>query len=79
MQSLRVSSHMPAQPTGTVRAKSFVARMIDLGLWHSLSVLEGLHRTEGLLFLDVSAAHIPPGKDLGGGGRDEIRLSMNFP
>lgn len=59
-------------------SKSFLG-----GLWHSLSVLEGLHCTGGLSFLDVRAAdvspNIPLGKDSGGGGRDETRLSMNFP
>lgn len=53
------------------------------GDWHRLSALEGPPRTGGLSFLDVGAAdippNIPPGKGLGGGGRDEIRLSMNFP
>jgi len=60
-----------------------MARMADLGLWHSMSILEVLHLAGGLSFLDVRAADIPPnipsGKDLGGGGRNEIRLSMNFP
>lgn len=80
---LEGSSHLPAQPTGSVCAKSFSGRMTNLGLWHSLSVLEGSHCTGGRSFLDVRSAdiptNIPPGKDLEGGGRDEIRLSMNFP